>query len=528
MHKMKRRMTSLDAAFYFAENKKNPMHIGAVDIIDGDITAAELAERLDAKLHLVPRYRQKLVPAPFHVGLPTWEDDETFDIHNHVVEVRLPKPGTEAQLMRVCGKLFEAVLDRDKPLWKIIVIRGLEGGKSAMLFLVHHCMVDGVSGTEIWSVLMDVTPDAKTSAKVPFEPAKLPTREELFADALWDNAHDLIDNVSEFQRGSLEFARNVRGDQGIALGRNLRSLVRDLTKPIKRFPFNSRSFSGHRKLSWSSISFAEVRAIRNECGGTVNDVVLTALGGALRKYAGHHGMRVDRDSARIFVPVSVRSAEQGGSLGNKVSFLPVDVPMGPDSPLERLAAVTERTILLKKVRLANLFDLMTHYWRATAAPLQRILGAAVFAPRLQGALDLVARTPLMHMVCTNVPGPQVPLYCLGKQVLAHVPLLPVAPGMGLNMGVFSYNQRIYFGFIADSAAAPDVRLFNRYMDQAFAELRDAAGVKPIPMVELSSGSNADRAQYGSTPIGEALAKEIAAALKAEKKPAAPAAVEVNV
>ncbi len=521
-------MTALDAGFYFAENKKNPMHIGAVDIIDGDINAAALAERLDAKLHLVPRYRQKLVPAPFHVGLPTWEDDEAFDIHNHVVEVSLPKPGTEAQLMRVCGKYFEMLLDRDKPLWKFIVIRGLEGGKSAMLFLVHHCMVDGVSGTEIWSLLMDVTADAETLEKVPFEPATLPTREQLFSDALWDNARDLVDNVSEFQRGSLEFARNVRGDMAIALGRNLRKLARDLTKPIKRFPFNVRTFSGRRKLSWSSVSFAEVRAIRNECGGTVNDVVLAALGGALRKYAAHHGMRVRNDSARIFVPVSVRSTEQGGSLGNKVSFLPVDVPMDADSPVERLAAVTERTSLLKKIRFANLFDLMTHFWRATATPLQRLLGAAAFAPQLQGALDLVARTPLMHMVCTNVPGPQLPLYCLGKQVLAHVPLLPVAPGMGLNMGVFSYNQRIYFGFIADSAAAPDVRLFNRYMDQAFAELRDAAGVKPIATVEIASRPVSGTPSDSATPIGEVLAKEIAAALKAEKKPAAPAVVEVNV
>lgn len=482
---LNRRMSALDAAFYYSENEKTPMHIGGIDILEGEISVEEFKKDLDRKLDAIPRYRQVLTPAPLNVGQPTWEDDEAFDIDNHIEEVALPKPGSEPQLMRVAGKLFEGVLDREHPLWKVYVVHGLEKGRSALVWLLHHCMVDGVSGVELWELVMNTSPELKTAPNAElFTPRPRPQSTQLLTDALWDTAAQQVDNWSDLQRNSIGLARSLRGEHLTALLRNAQSLINDFTRPLPKLPFNSRGFSGKRRLSWSSVSFAEIRAIRNNAGGTVNDVILATLGGALEKYMKHHGLRTRRRNTRIMVPVNVRPETERGTLGNRVSLLPVDIPLDAPDPIVRLQAVSNRTGLFKQLRVADIINLLSYYWQGTHPALQRMFGAAAFTPQTQPILDLLMPRPLMHMVCTNVPAPQIPLYCMGHKVLAHYPLLPVAPGMGLNMGVFSYNQQIFFGFIADTKAAPDVRRFNRFLDEAFVQLRDAAGVEPIEPIEI--------------------------------------------
>ena len=482
--KLNRRLSSMDAAFLYTEHPTAPMHIGGVDTLDGPVSLARFREELDAKLAFIPRYRQRLVLAPLNIGHPTWEDDPKFDIKNHVVGVTLPSPGTEEQLKKTAGKLFEGMLDRDKPLWKIYLIDGLKDGRSALVSLVHHCMVDGVSGAELLSVILDPSPTPQPVEKQPFEPTPIPEPGKLFVEAVWDTLGEQIDNWSEMQRNMLRMARTIRAGQALPLVRELPGLVRDFAKPVKKLPFNSRNFSGKRKLSWSSVSFAEARAIRGQCGGTVNDVVLAALGGAVRRYMESHNLKTHKQNLRVMVPVSLRSEDQRGSMGNQVSMLPVDVPLGFKDPVKRLQAITERTTILKKARTAEGLNLMMHLWQGAPPAMQALLGSAVFAPSVQTVLGVALFSPGLHMVCTNVPGPQIPLYSQGRKVLAHYPLLPVAPGMGLNLGVFSYNHRIHFGLIADANVAPDVDKFNHFLDQSFVELRKAAGIEELEPIEI--------------------------------------------
>jgi diacylglycerol O-acyltransferase / wax synthase len=448
-----------------------------------------------------------LVSPPLRAAQPTWEDDDQFDIRNHIVPVSLPKPGTEEQLMRLAGTLFEGVLDRDKPLWKIHVVNGLEGNRSALVSLVHHCMVDGVSGAELWGLMVDTSPDAIVGEPAPYEPSPRPPKRKQLLEAMWDTLTEQIDNWSELQRDMVGLARSTRGDQAITFLRQLPKVARDVTRPIKKLPFNGHALSGKRRLSWSACSFAEVRAIRKVTGGTLNDVVLAALGGALKKYMEHHGIGTRNQTVRIMVPVSVRSDDQRGALGNKVSMLAVDIPVDGDDPIERLRAVGDRTTLLKQTRFAEILETLNHYWQGTPALWQEIAGTAFMSWPVQRALDRVMMTPGLHMVCTNVPGPQIPLYVQGQKILAHIPLLPVGPGMGLNMGVFSYNQQIFFGFIADTGVAPDVRRFNRFVDEAFAELRTAAGVEPIEAVPIGIRTRKVRRGSGRNKSATAPSKE---------------------
>jgi WS/DGAT/MGAT family acyltransferase len=463
------------------------MHIGGIDILDRAPDLGAIQNDLDAKMQFIPRYRQRLMTPPFNLGHPIWVDDEDFDIKNHVIGVTLSKPGSLAQFRRLVSKLFAGMLDRKRPLWRLYVIDGLEEGRGGLLWLVHHCMVDGVSGAELLNVAYDLSPDPKPVEKKPYEPESAPDAGSFLLDTLWDNVGEQIENWSETQRNLLSFARNFRGGQGLPFLRELPTMMRDVGRPVRRMPFNVYEFSGKRKLAWSEASFAEARAIRGVCGGTVNDVVLTALGGGVKRYLEKHGVTIGRRNLRVMVPVSVRQEQERGTLGNKVSLLPVDVQLGAKDPLARLEAVTERTSILKRVKLADLLNIVSQSMQGTPAPVQALLGQALVSHPSQMVLNNTVQTPGMHMVCTNVPGPQIPLYCCGARILVHYPLLPVAPGMGLNMGVFSYNHRLHFGYIADTNAAPDVEFFAQCVDEGFAELREAAGVQPLEPIAIGEG-----------------------------------------
>lgn len=480
------RLTALDAAFLYLEKPTAPMHIGGITLLEGRLPVGSFVESLQSKLHLLPRYRQRLVVPPLNIGHPTWENDPEFDIENHVFPLELSKPGSDAQLRREANKLFAQVLQRDKPLWKIYVIHGLENDRTALVSLVHHSMVDGVSGVELLKIIMDPSPNPPEVMPEPYEPHPLPSTAQVLADTGWDNIVEQLANLSELQRNAVSLATRFRGSELVGLSRHVPGLVGRLLRPTKKFPFNTRTFSGKRKLSWSTASFAEIRGIRSALGGTVNDVVLAGLGGAVRRYLEHHNISIGRkQTLRVMVPVNIRHDGEQQALGNRVSLIPVDVPLGLSDPVARYEAVADHTNMLKKMRVAELLSLGTHVWAGAPPALQAILGGAAFAPRLQGAINLVLPFPGLHMVCTNVPGPQIPLYCIGHKVAAHYPLLPVAPGMGLALGVFSYNQVLHFGFIADNAAAPDVARFNTFFDRSLIALRKAAGVPALPPVKLS-------------------------------------------
>ena len=533
---LNQRMSSTDAAFLYTEHPHVPMHVAGISIVEGDVDEEQLKRFMNSKLHFIPRYRQRAHPAPMNIGHPSWHDDPDFDINNHIETVELPKPGTLLQLQRAASKNFEGMLDRDKPLWKAYLYRGYDDNKTAILWNVHHCMVDGVSGAELLRVTMDPSPDVDIQEPVPYEPTPIDVTENERWKNVWEGIGDQVEAWGDFQKSWVSWARNFRLGATVPAVGEVTQVLREAARPPKRLPFNTFKFSGKRRLAWTVIPFAEARAIRSACGGTVNDVVLATLGGAVRDYAIHHGINTRKMTIRVMVPVSLRQESEKDALGNKVSMLPVDVPLDVDNPIERLNAISERTNLLKRTKVADLMNLMAQgYQGATPPALQALMGGAVFAQPMQSVLNTTQRFPAMHMVCTNVPGPQIPLYVMGHRLLHHFPLLPVAPGMGLNVGVFSYNQLVHFGFISDSSAARDISRFRDFFENSFETLRTAAGVersepiairtrrKRAPRKNVAAKAKAKASVTSSEANGKAAPKKKKkAATKKKAKPKAKA------
>lgn len=512
-----RRMTSLDAAFLYTEQPTAPMHIGGIDILDGHLPREEFAAMLNAKMPLIPRYRQRAVASPFNLAHPAWERARDFDILDHVVETTLPAPGTEAQLRAAAARIFAGMLDRDKPLWKIVLVHGVEGHRTALVSLVHHCMVDGVSGVELLNAVLDPSPTPRIPESTPESNEAESEPESRLRDALWDTLSEQLESWADFQRDTAQLLRTLKFEDAMPAVKSLPAVLKDLLRPVRPMPFNARRFSGKRKLDWCSCSLAEIRAIRSRVGGTMNDVVLATLGGAVRNYLEHHGVADVHPTLRVMVPVSVRAEQQRGDLGNKVSMLPVDVPLGADSAVERLKGISERTTTLKRLRTAEWLQAMMHLWEGAHPAVQAMLGQAVFSPSLQSTVGAAIFSPGLHLVCTNVPGPQIPLYAFGRQVLAHVPLLPVVPGMGLNVGVFSYQQRMHFGFIADSEAVNDLARFRACFERSFLSLRREAGVDEIPDVVIAPFTRNRKTSSSKTAAKRKTARPAAAAKSASRK-----------
>ena len=467
------RLTSMDASFLYFERKDAPMHIGAVGILDGQVPFEDYKLSIERKLKRLPRFRERAVSVPFFLGHPTWEHDPNFDIDNHVFLHQVEKPGGRAQLQAKADEIIAEMLDRDKALWEIHVLHGLEGGNSALVSKVHHAMVDGVGGNQILLTILDLDPRAgvpdKPEGEIP-RGAEGPKRR--VADALWDQAKATIESVGDYQKSLLELARTNRRENTQAAITAMRESMPSLALPPKRLPFNKKG-GKERHFEWLRFSFAEARSIRSALGGTVNDVVLTVYGGAVRRYCMEHGVPVRGRSMRVMVPVNVRPENAKGDLGNLVSILPVDVPLGHAKAEHRLGAVREITRSLKKARVAQGVSLMSTLMNAVPVPVQAAFGAVAASP-----------FPVFNTVCTNVPGPQIPLYALGCLLKEYYPYVPVGFEMGVGCAIFSYNQTLHIGLNSDVEACPDIASLRGHFEDAIAELKQEAGVADIPVIEI--------------------------------------------
>ena len=468
LRNLSQRLSSLDATFLYFEKKEAPMHIGSVSIFEGEIPFKKFVESVNARLPLLPRYRQRVTPDPFNLSHPTWEFDPDFDIKNHVFRIKLDPPGSESQLVKLAGRIFTPVMDRSKPLWDIYLVYGLEGKRTAMICRVHHCMVDGVSGVDLLKVVLDMSPDAKP-APVP-EPAPPPPRPDItrrFFDSLLGGMQEGMNRFMEFQNGLLNLVQSVAVEPGRGALPGLSQLLVSLAAPASLLPFN-RPCSGERRVVWSRFSFAEARAIRAALKGTVNDVVLTVLAGAVARYAELHGQEVAGRSLRVMVPVSLRREEQRGTLGNLVSLMPLEIPLDMRDPLARFQHINRKTVAMKSARAAESFNMLAALMGILPASVQAVVGAMATFP-----------LPPVNMVATNVPGPQVPLYAMGKRMLDYYPYVPVGYAVGCGCAIMSYDQRLYFGVTADGQAMPDVESLKPLLEESFVELRKAAGVDEI-------------------------------------------------
>jgi diacylglycerol O-acyltransferase len=465
----RRVLSGADAAFLYLERKEIPLHIACVSVFDGPIPFGPFVANIDSKLHLIPRYRQIAVASPFNLGYPTWEWDPHFDIRRHVFRVRLDPPGGEAELEKLAGRILSQVMDRNKPLWDIHVVEGLGSGRGALIPRVHHALADGISGAALLSVILDPTPEASRAiAKRQYRVPRRKPKQESFADALNNAVHSALENLLAAEAGLVSLAENLltgpmqQGLQGLI------SLLPELLASEERLPFN-KPCTGERRFCWTEFSFADVQAIRAAAGTTINDVILTVVTRAVARYVRLHGQSVDHRFVRMVCPYSLRRGDHGESLGNQISFLPVALPLDEQDPLETLRAVTTRTRIMKCVRAADLVALAAAWLGSAPPPLQALFWKNI--PLVPLPL------PLFNMICTNVPGSPVPLYSMGRRMLASYPQVPTGYELGIGCAAQSYDGKVFFGLTSDTDAAPDATRLRDFILVSFQELCRAAGVK---------------------------------------------------
>ena len=458
---LNRRFSTQDASFLYVEKPTAPMHIGSVNVYEGHVSRDEVIALLRERIHLLPRYRQRAVFPPFGVAHPTWEDDPNFDPANHVEEITLPEPGDDRTLSVVGGREYAKQLDRNQPLWKLVLVQGHESGNTHEIAMVHHCMVDGISGVELQMLLHDLTPNAPPPAApaAAWEPEPLPDPLTLLQNAVRDV---LTQAAQSFADESFRFFRPTQLAQlQEQLTAAMTTSMPYVMQPAPRTPFNG-PVSGERSFAWVEVPFAEIRAMRNAIGGTVNDLVLTVLGGAFGRYLRLHNYPTENVELRAMCPVSMRAAEGMGALGNQVSMMFAPLYAGILDPLERLTTVRRAMERLKDQGQAQGLYALTNLAGRVPPPFQA-MGGLMDAPQT-----------LLNTVSTNVPGPQIPLYFNGHKLLHWYPLGICSANLGLFVAILSYNQQLTFGATVDARQVPDPWLFATCVREAYDELREAA------------------------------------------------------
>jgi len=469
-------MSATDAAFLYLERKEVPLHIASVCIFDGPIPFRAFVSRINAKLDLVPRYRQVPKIPPWDLEFPSWQDDPKFDIRQHVIPVTLPAPGGETELQALASRILSRVLDRNRPLWDVHVIDGLKDGRGALIWRLHHALADGVSGTELMKLLLDARPDVAPIPRTRHRKTRIKAAEQSATRGISDTLTSALGKLLDLESGMLGFAQSLFDSRKQSAGeekqsplKELMGLLPEFTVAIERLPFN-KPCTGNRVFRWAEFEMCDVQAIREAAGGTVNDVILAVLTRALARYVKLHGQSVVNRFVRIVCPVSLRNP-QDGSLGNQISFLPVALPLDARGPVRALQAVTARTETLKRCGALGLVA-FTAKWLSAAPP-------ALQALFWRNIPEVILPVPLLNMICTNVRGSPTPLYAAGRRMLSAYPQVPTGWDLGVGCAAHSYDGKLFFGLIADSDAAPDVDRLRDFLVISFTELRRSAIAKKV-------------------------------------------------
>jgi diacylglycerol O-acyltransferase / wax synthase len=458
------RLTGLDAAFLHLESGGAHMHVAAVMVFEGERPAhADLVEHVERRLHLVPRYRQKLAFVPYGQGRPKWVDDPHFNLRYHVRHTALPRPGTDVELKRLAGRLFAQPLDRQKPLWELWLVEGLDKGRFAVLSKTHHALVDGVSGVDIASVLFDAAAEPSEPVDPPpaWVPRPEPSSSELLAEALLERATvpaEAIRGLRALTRAPRQAAAKL-AEAAAGVG----ALAWAGVNPAPPSPFNVE-IGPHRRYTWVDADLDRFKAIKNGLGGTLNDAVLASVTLALGAFLRHEGEDTEGLVLKAMVPVSVRVDTERGALGNRVAAMYAALPVGLTDAAEVFAAIHAEMGQLKS--------------SGQAVGAQRLTEIADFAPTtiMSQAARLQARQRLFNLVVTNVPGPQVPLYLLGRPLAGLYPFVPLAQRQALGIAIMSYDGRLGFGLMGDFDAMPRLEALGQDLERAIDALAVAAGV----------------------------------------------------
>jgi diacylglycerol O-acyltransferase len=460
------RLSAQDSSFLVFENSNAHMHVGGAALLDaspllrpqGGVDIERIRSYIASRLHWIPRYRQRLAFVPIE-NHPVWIDDDHFNLNYHVRHACLPYPGDDEQLKQLVGRIMSQQLDRGKPLWEAWIVEGVGGDRIALVTKAHHCMVDGIASVDLLSVLMTSTPDVIIEKPPPWTPRPAPSRIELLRDAfsrrvsvppgLARTLSQVLDNPDELRTQLMQRASATWQMIGAGLRR---PAATPLNQPI----------GPHRRFDWLALDLAQVKEIKNRLGGTVNDVVLATVAGGLRRFLTDRGVSVKGLDYRVVLPVSMRSAEEHGPAGNRVSAWITSLPLHERNPRRRLEVISRTTTTLKQAKLELGADTLTEVGEWAGSGLMTL------------GVRLAARLHPYNLIVTNVPGPQMPLYLLGARMLEGYPQVPLFEYQGLGVALFSYAGNLCWGFNADWDLVPDLPVLVSAVAGAFRELHATA------------------------------------------------------
>jgi diacylglycerol O-acyltransferase / wax synthase len=461
------RLTSFDTSFLANERANGHMAIGAVLVCSGEPPSQEdFATHIRSRVHHLPRLRQRLAFPPLGLGTPFWVDHPEFDLAEHLSRVRLPEPGGEAEFHDLVGEVLSPPLDRSRPLWQLVLVEGLEGDRFAIVYKTHHALADGFSAVDIGKLLFDPEPNPVPSREeAPWDPQQPPSRGALVSRAIsgvWATVRRLARWLGGAARQPGRARR--RAADGVA---GLWEVTAALFKPAPKVPLNVE-IGPARSFAWAEFSLADFKRIKNGLGVTVNDVIMAATAGALRHWLHDREVATEGVELKALVPVSVRTIDEEGELGNRLTAMRGPLPVGIADPVERVQAVHRGMDALKSSKQplgAEAIWGLNDWFRDFAPPLL-----------LRPTAAINFSTRLFNLLVTNFPGPQIPFYVLGREVIGVFPVGFLARRHALAVAIVSYNGKVGFGILADRVAIPDVECLSGYLGDAVDELRVAAGI----------------------------------------------------
>jgi diacylglycerol O-acyltransferase / wax synthase len=454
------RLSPLDVSFLYMEEPSTPMHVGSVQVYANTAEGVEyerLCQLITERITAVPRYRQKIRWVPGRIASPVWIDDPSFDVSYHVRRSALPKPGSDAQLRELVARVQSRHLDRTRPLWEMYIVEGLSGGRFAILTKTHHAMVDGLAAVDIGQLIMDSTPEPRATPVQAWRPELEPSALGLVGAALRDYVRRPT-GVVDAARAQVTDLRSLPGKTAHSL-LGFADMASTAIHPAKDSPLNA-DIREQRRFATADTELDDYKRIRKTHGGTVNDAVLATVAGALRQFLLTRGEPVNpRSVLRAMVPVSVKS-ERTGEAGNHVSSYYVDLPIGEDNPVVRLHQVS--------------YAMSAHKDSGQSVAADALVAIGGFAPPTLHALGARVASGLsrrlFNTVVTNVPGPQFPLYAAGALMLQAYPVVPLAKGQAVSIGLTSYNGGVYYGLLADRDAMADIDVLGGLLEESLADL----------------------------------------------------------
>jgi WS/DGAT/MGAT family acyltransferase len=483
------RLSGLDTSFLHLERSGAHMHVASVSIFKGEApTHGEFRDHIGSRLHLVPRFRQKLRFVPFGQSRPVWVDDPHLNLDYHVRQTALPAPGSDEQLRNLAARIFSQQLDRSKPLWELWLVEGLTDERFAIVGKSHHALVDGVSGVDITTVLfdLDAEPQGAPDKAPPWLAAPEPTDAQLLTEALKER----MTSPKEIYRG---VRAAFRGPRQVleGLGATSKMVAAGVSAPSSVF---NVEIGPHRRFQMVQADLGDLKRVKDAHGGTVNDVILSIVAGGIGKYLRARGHDTDGLELRAMVPVSVRADEEHGALGNRISAMFAPLPVWCEDPVERLHVVTQEMGDLKSSGQAVGAEILTKLTDFAPGTI------ATQAARLQPAQRF------FNLVVTNVPGPQFPLYVLGRRMESFFPMVPLARRQALCVGIMSYNGQVNFGLVGDYDAMADLDSFALDLEAATKEVIKTAPVaKSTAKAAAKNGAKTGTSKKTKKPKSKAAA-----------------------